>query len=678
MAVFRARSPVGRLWSRLALLSLVAFPAPAHADYVPLQRTPAGVAARVDEALDRLGDVGPVVGVAPAQVRAAEGCRHGGSEIESGDVAWLSRCIEALGAVYGALTSKAETDAVRAGARTYLASEVADAALRVTSARAAAVAGDPGALAPAPGVAAQVLVLADLETLRIRPVQALRPGRKFALVIDGLTPEELDAVRASVVPRPSPTGLDVPPGSFVDPIVDAMGRDPSGMDHEMAHAVARQIEDDVRGRAATSPVAGVQVALPAPLRPDDLGRIVARFVPHREAPRDSTVVTLPIADLRGDLAPALERLAELPCATSPSVPRAGRVGGGASSAVSVFAGEYPSVEIRREEGGRLYETPVRDAGVVDLPYLLAVPDGIGPETPLVVLVHGHGGSAEKFLAHHGAALVSRGLAVVAVEIPDHGIRGSREKHFLGIRDPSRFRVNVRQSLLDILALIQAATHCGFVLPGGETYRPTDVRYMGYSFGGLLGITVRSVWPGLGRAVFLAAAGDLAGWLRLHFAIDLNAPVVTCVGGAQNGRDCLQDRKCAPPGVCWVDPYLVQMASLIDLPFGLALAEAEPLGPARVRTGASSDAPLLLLTGGSDGVLFPLLQARLGDAYDLRGEHPGRIRGPSSERRHWPELGHDLIDNDEVRSTAYDFLAAESRTSASSQANPSVDNHRSGR
>lgn len=658
-----------RLWP--AVLCVLALSGTPYAENVPLQRTPAGVAARVQEVLSRLADVGPVVGLGEAPLQQSLRCRRALGPIEAGDRKWITRCIEALGDVYGALTSLEDSDAVRAGSLSYLVSEVADAAFRLSSVRAASQAGDPGALAPPPGVAAQILVLKDLRTLRIRPVQALRPGRAFALVLDGLTQKEIEGARATAVPRPGAEGLIVPDGSFVKPIAESMALEPSGMDHEMVHAVVRQIERDVREKTGVSPVAGVQITLPNPLRPDDLGRIVARFVPRRAAPPASTVVTLPIADVRAALGPALERLETLSCPSSPAARRVDPIDavGGA-----VFQGTYPSLDIRHESDGRLQERPASDAARTELPYLLATPSGVGRKTPLVLLVHGHGGSAPKFFEEHAAPLVSRGLAVVAVELPDHGSRGDRAKEFLGIRDPSRFRVNVQQSTIDVLALLQLARRCGFLLPGSETYRPADVRYMGYSFGGMLGITVRSVSPDLGRTVLVAAAGDFAGWLRLHFAIELNAPVVTCVGGPQNGRNCLEDRTCAAPGVCWVDPYLVQMASLVDLPFGLALAEVEPLGPARVRTGSASNAPLLLLTGGNDGVLFPLLQARLGDAYDLRGEYPGRVRGPSSERRHWPELGHDLIDNAEVRSTAYEFLAAESRTSTSMHANPSVDNH----
>lgn len=645
------------LWTAIVVVGLLVVPAPVWSDDVPLQRTPAGLAARVADAMDTVREVGPVLGVSAGGIADGSRCSGVRDDVLGGDEERLTRCIEALSAIYAALTDGADVDARTAAARAYVASEVADAAFRVTSARAAARAGQAGQLAPDGGVPAQILVLADHRTLRVRPLQALRPRRKWALVMGGLTAAERDAVRDTVVPRIGPHGLVVPEGSLVAPLDYGTRSAPTGVDRKAALAVARRMEAEIREREGASPVAGVQVRLAEPLTANDLGRIVASFQPARVAPAAEAIVELPIADLRGSLDDARERIASLACPQTPAAERAGLAAADGATAATILAAVYPSIDMRREVDGRLYEMPAASAPVVRLPYVLALPEGFGPETPLVLLVHGHGGDATKFLAQHAGPLLARGLAAVAVEIPDHGARGSREKEFLGVRDPSRLRVNVRQSLLDILALLRVAEDCGFVLPGGERYVPREVRYMGYSFGGMLGVAVRSLVPTLGRAVFVAAGGDLAGWLHLYSAAELSEAVATCLGGPEHGRNCRSERGCAPPGVCWVDPYLAWMASSIDMPFGLVLADAEPLGTARVRTGQASHAPLLLITGGTDAVLYPLLQARLADAYDLRGEHPAPMRGPGSRRRHWPALGHDLIDDEEVRTAAYDFLAA---------------------
>ncbi|MDG2307446.1 MAG: hypothetical protein P8R42_22895 [Candidatus Binatia bacterium] len=662
-----------RFWVLLVGVGLIQASELAYARYVPLQTTSAGLAARVEEVADSVRDIGPSIGVTGAHVAGLSACAAIQDRIDAGDATALRRCATALGDVYGELWAAEPTDPRRRGVGWFVAWGVADAALRLTAARSVIEAGDPGRLAPPGRVASQVLVHGDGRTLRIRPLRALRPGRRWALVVEGLEPTELAALRETVVPKMGEAGLEVPAGSFSGPVVFGMRDDPSEMDHERAIALAKQLEQDIRGRTGTSPVAGVQVRLPAPLSSADLERIVATFVPAHDAPAEETVVVLPVLDLRSSLGGYVDRLTSEPCVSAPARSRAGIL----PSPALVLEGTYPSLEIGRESDGRRVEVGVVDATDMALPYLLALPPEVGPATPLVVAVHGHSGTAADFLSVHGAALLARGLAVLAVEYPDHGERGAAEKEFLGVLDPVRLGVNYRQSVVDVLAAIHSATACGFALEDGTTYRPSDLRYLGYSLGSLVGITVRSLWPSLGPAVFVAAAGDLAGWLMMHFPNYLDAPVLTCVGGPQDGESCFDSRVCSGPGVCWIDPYFARMAFLFDLPFGLVLADAEPLGPSRVRTGAVSHAPALLLTAGEDGVLFSLLQARLGDAYDLHGEPPGRIRGPRSERRHWPSLGHNLIDNAEVRAAAYDFLATPRRVPSLAPANPAVDKKQAG-
>ncbi len=666
-----------RFWALLVVSALVLSVAPARARFVPLQTTPAGVAERVAEASDWARGIGPTLGVTAKQLDALSRCDGVASQIERGDADAIGACGKALGDVYGALAEVDESDARRHGAAWFTAWGVADAAFRVGSAHAAALAGEPGKLVPGAGVPAQILVHGDFRTLQIRPLRALRPGRRWSLIVSGLTPEEKTYARETVVPKMGPDGLEIPAGAFVDLTVAGMRDDPGPMNHEAAIAVARSIEDDVRGQDGTSPVAGVQVRLPSRIGARDLARLVPSFVPSRDAPPGQSIVDLPVFDLRKSFTAFRERLAGLGCPDEAVRERPDLVEGLEQPGATVVEGRYPSLDIRGEAGERPVEVGAEAAPVVELPFLLALPADAGPDTPLVIAIHGHGGDGESFLSEHAGGLLSRGLAMLVVDLPDHGARGSDEMEFLGVLDPARLRVNYRQSLLDILAVLRVAGACGFPTTDGSRYRPGELRYFGYSFGSLLGVSVRSLSPELGPTVFVAAAGDLAHWLMLYFPNYLDSAVMTCVGGAQQGRECRLDQQCAAPGVCWIDPYFVRIAFLFDLPFALALAGAEPLGPARVRTGDVSQAPALLLTSGEDGVLFTLLQARLGDAYDMHGEPPGSARGPRTERRHWPDLGHDLKDDAEVRSTAYDFLAAPRRPRPPSPANPSVDNKQAG-
>ena len=661
-----------RFWVLLAGVWLLQASELAHARYVPLQTTSAGLAARVDEVADSVRDIGPSIGLAPSYVAGLSACEAIQDRIDAGDASGLGRCGRALGEVYGGLRAAPPTDVRRRGVSL----------VRILGGRGCRAAAhgrplrprrrEPGPLVPSGRVASQVLVHGDGQTLRIRPLQALHPGRRWALVVEGLKPGELAALRETVVPKMGEGGLEVPEGSFLEPVVLGMRDDPSQMDHDTAIGLAKQLEQDVRGRAGTSPVAGVQVRLPAPLESKDLERIVATFVPAGDAPAEETIVVLPVLDLRSSLRGYVDRLTSAPCAPAQARPRPGIL----PSPAVVLAGTYPSLDIGRERDGRRLEVGVGDSTDVALPYLLALPPDAGPSTPLVVAVHGHGGTAGDFLSTHGAALVARGLAVLAIEYPDHGERGAAEKEFLGVLDPIRLGVNYRQSVVDVLA--RSMPRPGADSPS-KTGRPT-----GRPTSGTSGTPSES--RGCDGSVVVAVAwacgvrgggGRPGGWLMLHFPNYLDSPVLTCVGGPQDGESCFRGGLCSAPGVCWIDPYFVRMAFLFDLPFGLILADAEPLGPARVRTGAVSHAPVLLLTAGDDGVLFSLLQARLGDAYDMHGEPPGRVRGPRSERRHWPSLGHNLIDNAEVRTTAYDFLATPRRVPTRAPANPAVDKKQAG-
>lgn len=620
----------------------------ADARHVPLQSTPAGTAARVAEVVERVRVAGPLLGLPEDRLAALGVCDEMESAAGRADPERASACAEALGTVYGTLVEADDPDPTHRGVAWYLASGAVDAVLRLNAGRTGA---------SAPGTATGALLSSDFRTLRLHPLRPLRPGRRWALVVDGLPPESIAPLRETVVPRPGENGLVVPPGSFLDPLMAGIVDEPGEMRRERVFELARRLEGDVRGMAAASPSAGVQLQLSAPLRPEDLGRVSFRFVPAREASADRTLVELPVADVRGSLLPHRDRLSELPCADGTLAPADDLLTRAEHPRVRAFRGDYPSLRIHRDVGGRRHEVGLDQAVESDVPFLLAVPEDLGKATPLVVGVHGHGGKARRFLRDHAAAFAERGFAFLAVELPEHGSRGANVKEFHGMFDPARLAVGYRQSVVDVLAALRAAADCGFRLPGGATYRPGEIRYFGYSFGAMIGVTVRSMWPTLGPAVFVAAAGDLANWLTAQLPHSVNATPLRCLGGADDGRACPPDLGCETPGECWIDPHFARVGHLFELPFGLALASAEPLGAARLRTGEASRAPLLLLTAGADGVLPALLQARLMDAYDMHGEPPGEVRGPHSRRRHWPALDHALIENEEVRSAAYEFLSS---------------------
>lgn len=622
--------------------------AEAQARYAPLQTTWHGAVDRVAEVVERAQTLGPTLGIPSETLTELSTCEalDGGRAVSSLSQSALSDCIDALAHEYDlARARSAIDDGIVRGMRAYLARGLADAAFRL---RALSSPVRPGALP------AQILVAEDGRTLRLRPLRALRPGRRWTLVVEGLTTDELEHVRATAVPRSAGTRPAVLPGAFVEPIAEGLRTDPVPMNRDEALAIARRLEADAGSRAGASPTAGVQVRLPTPLRGADLRRLSAAFVPPRIAPSDVSVVEIFVADGRASLLDLSRRLDALECP--------GTVARELPSAAPprTLHGIYPSLAIVGTAGGHPSERPADAAPATHLPFRMALPGAIDDSTPLVIGVHGHHGAADRFLRAHAGGLTERGAALLTVELPHHGLRGAHATRFLGAEDPITLRANFRQAVVDVLAALAYVRHCGIRLPDGATYRPTDVRYLGFSLGSLLGVTVRSLAADLGPAALVAPAGDLAAWLLFRVPARLDAMILVCVGGPDHGASCIDDRACTPPGACRIDPDYARILFLLDLPYGLALADAEPLGPARVRTGAASHAPALLVTGGQDGVLHSLLQARLADAYDMHGEPPDPVRGPRSERIHFPELGHDLLSDARVRERVYDFLTAPRR------------------
>jgi hypothetical protein len=174
---------------------------------------------------------------------------------------------------------------------------------------------------------------------------------------------------------------------------------------------------------------------------------------------------------------------------------------------------------------------------------------------------------------------------------------------------------------------------------------------------MIGTIARALEPDLGATVLLAPGGDLPAWLGIRVAHELGSSMLVCIGGPDDGRSCLERRACASPGVCYPDPSMLELSDGTRLLYALATAGGEPLAFAGTRGPDASQAPLLLLTGGTDAVLPPHLATRLAAAYGMDPVTPGRWQGRDRTLVQWPALGHELSSVDGVRTQAYDFLAA---------------------
>jgi hypothetical protein len=612
------------------------------------QDSVAALAEDLASTLTAARDLATVLGVPVEQVAATATCDGEGARLIRCEA--RASCHAALIELYdGFLVARDGADdprSRRAAAR--VLTELAEMALRLASSSAEVEAGRCGRVSPPHSQSARMRLDADGRTARFSP-----------LVLDGIPADARSALAESVVPRFDGDHTVIPAGTFLAPLGRLLAEVPAGIDAARARETAARVERDASGLPGLPALAVVQLTFPEPMSGAALRGLRARFLAIEGEPPADAVATFRVIDARGGLLAYRARLADLPCVETPARPLDARslLGVPPASQGGLFEGRYRSLDIAGDGGvARALGVAAASAKVVELPYLLALPRDAGPETPLVIAVDGHMGSAVRALHHHAAGLLTRGLALLALEIPEHGERDTPEGEFVDRYDPLPVNRNMRQSATDVMAIVRMLSDCGLLLPDGSRYRPSRISYIGYSLGAMIGAVARGVEERLGPTVLLAGAGDLAGWLLLQLIPRLVPDLVSCIGGPEHGAACLATRTCAPPGRCGVDPGLFWLTEVFRPAYGLLTAGGDPLDFAGRRTGPASTAPLLLLTGGNDSVLHPLLATRLSDAYGMRPAAPGLRRGPRSTRLHFPDRGHEMVTAPEVQRVAYDFLA----------------------
>ena len=616
----------------------------------PAPGSVAEFAERMAEAIGTSRSAGPLLGVPAEVIDRAAACDGIATAVHSCTVEVLNACASSLLALEIALreASGRGDSFSRASARN-AAAEITDVGIRLSGLLARARDGDCGQLAPPGAVPARIVVSGDRRTLSIRPLATLRPGRRWALVAEGM-PEE-----GSHEPTPEEQEQS---GFLVAPRIEALGQAADAYDLEGYGAWLSMLERRVRALPGRAVFAGVQVRWPEPfaLAPSETRRFYFVQVPDEVPPGALSIFRT--IDGRSGLVDNRARLRVGACATPIRLGETGRVD---SEGRTILRGVYRSLDITSGAGeAHPLGIPAADAVPVDLPLQMVVPGGLTPTTPLVIGVDGHTGSATRFLGEHGPGLVDRGMAFVSIDLPDHGERIRRGRAFFEREDPGGLVRNIRQSATDVVGLVAALRRCGVRLPDGTFYRPGEVRYLGYSLGAMVGVLVRSIEPELGTTVLLAGAGDLPGWLTILVVPPFRDRYVSCIGGADHGASCFPGGDCAPPGRCDVDPHTQELIEASELLFALAVAGGDPLEFASVRTGEVSRAPLLLVTGARDGTLSPVLSVRLAGAYGMRPAGDHLWRGPHSFRVHWPGLGHELSSIPAVREQAYEFLESEGR------------------
>ena len=164
-------------------------------------------------------------------------------------------------------------------------------------------------------------------------------------------------------------------------------------------------------------------------------------------------------------------------------------------------------------------------------FALAVPKQLPmPEAgwPLVLYGHGTGGNWKSFTASGispAKQLTAVGMAVLSIDQPLHGERYDKplslELYSFNYVNPRSGRSSIRQSAIDVIAQVRFVRET-LVIPAGEAGNeaeiridPSEVRYFGHSHGGISGVMVMALEPGLRSAVLSGAGGGLSYTLMLR-------------------------------------------------------------------------------------------------------------------------------------------------------------------
>ena len=150
-------------------------------------------------------------------------------------------------------------------------------------------------------------------------------------------------------------------------------------------------------------------------------------------------------------------------------------------------------------GGVRYDLELGD-GVERVPAILVLPHA-HDRSPAALLLHGFGSRKERMADTVGAALVQRGVAVLAVDLPLHGGRDAGTSPAnLATAHPMRLLGSWRSAIREArLALDYLASH--------DAIDGARIGMVGYSLGSFLANIVAADSPDV-RAMVLAASGDL--------------------------------------------------------------------------------------------------------------------------------------------------------------------------
>jgi fermentation-respiration switch protein FrsA (DUF1100 family) len=133
-----------------------------------------------------------------------------------------------------------------------------------------------------------------------------------------------------------------------------------------------------------------------------------------------------------------------------------------------------------------------------VPAILLIPNGTG-RFPAALLVHGYSSRKEEMSGPLGHALLARGIASLAIDLPLHGTRGDPLQD-QSVRNPLRIVQLWRESLADVRLGLGYLTARPDIDPG-------RLALLGYSLGSFVCVQAAADEPKV-RALVIAAGGDL--------------------------------------------------------------------------------------------------------------------------------------------------------------------------
>jgi hypothetical protein len=185
---------------------------------------------------------------------------------------------------------------------------------------------------------------------------------------------------------------------------------------------------------------------------------------------------------------------------------------GSAHVQEVLYGTFRSFDLR-DASGKIPRERLGDTTLapVELRFAVSVPRTGRAPYPVVMGLHGLGGSIDTTLPQYAELVGELGFAYVTIDGVAHGSRATSDNPQLAIvdlEDPRRSRDVFRQTLADLLQL-RRTIDAGVARPdqsAGDLLERGHTRWSGGSYGGIFGTMMAAVDPGLEAAHVEACGG----------------------------------------------------------------------------------------------------------------------------------------------------------------------------